>query len=123
MSSSTDTNLDAINQKLRYIQEDLDDNRRNLSKQEQIEQESQIIFSKSKELFDEFQYTWRKDNTMSNFINDLQDEAAHLNYKNEFDLEDKRQILKNEKNQLENKEQTCYAERKAINLGGDDSWD
>ncbi|KRN57678.1 DUF3958 family protein [Carnobacterium divergens] len=123
MSSSTDTKLDAINQKIRYIQEDLDDNRRKLSKQEQIEQESQIIFSKSKELFDEFQYTWRKDNTMSNLINDLQDEAAHLNYKNEFDLEDKRQILKNEKNQLENKEQTCYEERKAINLGGDDSWD
>ena len=116
MSSSTDTKLDAINQKIRYIQEDLDDNRRKLSKQEQIEQESQIIFSKSKELFDEFQYTWRKDNTMSNLINDLQDEAAHLNYKNEFDLEDKRQILKNEKNQLENKEQTCYEERKAYKL-------
>src|SRR5690625_4975387 len=97
---STDEKLHKLNKRLYEISEKQVQNQRDVITNEQSEQHFSEISRKCDRLFDRLFYSWNKDKSFANWLNQENTELLHQKQKIIHELENQRETLVHEKRQL-----------------------
>jgi chromosome segregation ATPase len=111
---SADEKLQNINKKLYEVSEKQVQNQRDLITNEQSEQHFLEISRKYNRLFDRLFYTWNKDKTFANWLNQENTELLHHKQKITYELENQRETLNHEKRRLNDLEDELYGQKRSL---------
>ncbi|WP_035436847.1 DUF3958 family protein [Bacillus sp. UNC322MFChir4.1] len=116
MSLDIQKQINQLNDKFRIISEDQYQNQRAIQKQEQAEADFYEWKGQSYRLFDRLLETWHNDKELGQFFHNLRQDTEQIERKLTYELEDQKETLLKEKQNLSNLENDLHHQRQKLTL-------
>ncbi|MGG0238069.1 DUF3958 family protein [Bacillus rhizoplanae] len=116
MSQGIEKQINQLNYKLRSLSEEQSQNQHAIQKQEQTEADFYEWKGQSSRLFDRISETWRNDRNLGQFFHNLRQDAQQIERKLTHELEDQKEMLLKEKQNLSNLENDLHHQRQKLAL-------
>ncbi|MEI4801986.1 DUF3958 family protein [Bacillus sp. FJAT-51639] len=116
MNQDIQKQMDQLNYKLRILSEDQYQNQRSIQRQEQAEADFYQWKGQSYRLFDRILETWHNDRELGQFFHNLRQDAGQIERKLTYELEDQKETLLKEKQNLSNLENDIHHQRQKLTL-------
>ena len=116
MSQDIEKQMNQLNEKLRSLSEEQYQNQRAIQRQEQAEADFYQWKGRSYRLFDRILETWHNDRELGQFFHNLRQDAGQIERKLTYELEDQKETLLKEKQNLSNLENDLHHQRQKLAL-------
>lgn len=118
--SDSEQRIKQITQKLQHVSDKQYENGRHLTEQEHTENDFFELKSNSRRLFNQLFEMWHKDKGLSNWLEQKQLEVQHYVRQIDHELENNKERLLQEKQQLNDLENDLFYQRKSLVKGGEE---
>lgn len=116
MSQDIQKQMSQLNYKLRIVSEDQYQNKRAIQKQEQAEADFYEWKGQSYRLFDRLLETWHNDRELGQFFHNMRQDVGQIERKLTYELEEQKEALLKEKQNLSNLENDLHHQRQKLAL-------
>ncbi|MDP7978374.1 DUF3958 family protein [Bacillus sp. WLY-B-L8] len=114
MSQDIQKQINQLNDKLRIVSEDQYQNQRAMQRQEQAEADFYEWKGQSYRLFDRILESWHNDRELGQFFHNLRQDAQQIERKLTHELEEQKETLLKEKQNLNNLENGLHHQRQKL---------
>ncbi|SFD50436.1 Protein of unknown function [Bacillus sp. 491mf] len=116
MSQDIQKQMKQLNEKLRSLSDEQYQNQRAIQRQEQAEVDFYQWKGQSYRLFDRLLETWHNDRELGQFFHNLRQDAGQIERKLTYELEDQKETLLKEKQNLSKLENDIHHQRQKLAL-------
>ncbi|MGG2016111.1 DUF3958 family protein [Bacillus sp. S10(2024)] len=116
MSQDIQKQMKQLNGKLRSLSDEQYQNQRAIQRQEQAEADFYQWKGQSYRLFDRLLETWHNDRELGQFFHNLRQDAGQIERKLTYELEDQKETLLKEKQNLSKLENDIHHQRQRLSL-------
>lgn len=116
MNQDFEKQINQLNHKLRSLSEEQSQNQHAIQTQEQTEVDFYEWKGRSYRLFDRILETWHDDKELRQFFHNMRQDAGQIERKLIYELEDQKETLLKEKQNLSNLEDDLHHQRQKLAL-------